>query len=198
MASRRFKAYRQGRLDGLCGVYALVNALRLLCPKLAEDACEHAFCALIRARTRQTVSPLAVISGGLSRRELLSLIDSWQRYAAREFGITLTVDRLKVPEPTLRGIWNGLCQTLDGQSVAIIGLDGVERHWTVAHTATERTLRVTDSSGLRAIYRSQCTAKSSSLRYRLRPSEVLVVRRERVQGHAERTRFAGGGVDRGS
>jgi hypothetical protein len=182
MASRRFKAYRQGRLDGLCGVYSLINALRLLCPRLDEDACERVFSALIRARARQAASPLAVISGGLSRRELLRLIGLWQRFAARELGITLTVSRLKASEPTLRGIWRGLCRALDGQSVAIVGLDGVERHWTVVHAATERTLRVADSSGRRAIFRSQCTVGRTSLRYRLRPSEVLVVRREKSTG----------------
>jgi hypothetical protein len=46
MASRRIKPYRQSRLDGLCGTYALINALRLLCPRLDEDACEQVFCAL--------------------------------------------------------------------------------------------------------------------------------------------------------
>jgi hypothetical protein len=177
MASRRFKAYRQGRLDGLCGVYALINALRLLCPRLDEDDCERAFCALIRARARQTASPLAVISGGLSRRELLRLIGLWQRFAAKEFGITLTVSRLKASEPTLRGIWRGLCRALDGKSVAILGLDGVERHWTVAYAATLRTLRVADSSGLTVIFRAQCTVGRTSLRHRLRPSGVLVVGR---------------------
>ena len=180
MAARRLQPYRQGRLDGLCGVYALINALRLLCPRLDEDACERAFCALIRARARQTTSPLAVISGGLSRRELLRLIGPWQRFAAKEFGVTLSVSRLKVSEPSLRGIWRGLCRALDGQSVAIIGLDGIERHWTVAYAATERTLRVADSCGLRVIFRSQCTVGRTSLRYQLRPSEVLVVRRERA------------------
>jgi hypothetical protein len=53
MTSRRLKPYRQGRLDGLCGLYTLINALRLLCPKVDEDACERVFCALIRARARQ-------------------------------------------------------------------------------------------------------------------------------------------------
>ena len=43
MAARRLQPYRQGRLDGLCGVYALINALRLLCPRLDEDACEAGF-----------------------------------------------------------------------------------------------------------------------------------------------------------
>src|SRR3954468_21477455 len=105
MAARRLTPYRQGRLDGLCGTYALINSLRLLCPRLDEDACEAAFCALIRARARQTASPLAVISHGLSRRELLQLIGPWQRFAARELGIRLTVEQLKVPELTLGGIW---------------------------------------------------------------------------------------------
>src|SRR5215210_1556880 len=178
MTARRFRAYRQGRLDGLCGVYALINALRLLCPKLDEDACERAFCALIRARARQKCSPLAVISGGLSRRELVRLLGPWQRFAAKEFGVVLTVDRLKVSEPSLRGIWRGLCRALDDKSVAIVGLDGAERHWTVGYAITERTLRVADSSGLRVIFRSQCTVGRTSLRYRLQPSEVLVVRRE--------------------
>ena len=58
MAARRLNPYRQGRLDGLCGVYALINALRLLCPRLDEDACERAFCALIRARARQAYFPV--------------------------------------------------------------------------------------------------------------------------------------------
>src|SRR4051812_22639528 len=154
----------------------------MLCPRLDEDACERAFCALIKARARQTSSPLAVISGGLSRRELLRLIGSWQRFAAKEFGITLTVSRLKVSEPSLRGIWRGLCRVLDGKSVAIVGLDGIERHWTVAFKVTERTLRVADSSGLRVIFRSQCTVGRSSVRYQLRPSELLVVRREKGVG----------------
>ena len=178
MAARQLQPYRQGRLDGLCGVYALINALRLLCPRLDEDDCERAFCALIRARARQAASPLIVISGGLSRRELLQLIGPWQRFVAREFGITLSVSRLKVSEPSLRGIWRGLCRALDGKrSVAILGLDGAERHWTVAHAATKRTLRVADSCGLRVIFRAQCTVGRTSLRYQLRPSEVLVVRR---------------------
>ena len=145
MAARRLQPYRQGRLDGLCGVYALINALRLLCPRLDEDACERAFCALIRARARQTTSPVAVISGGLSRRELLRLLGPWQRFAAKELGVALSVSPLKVSEPSLRGIWRGLRRVLDGQSIAILGLDGAERHWTVVYAATERTLRVADS-----------------------------------------------------
>src|SRR5690242_8962809 len=114
-ARRRLTPYRQGRLDGLCGIYALVNALRLLCPRLDEEACEAAFYALIKARTRQTASPLAVIADGLSRRELLQLIGPWRRFAAKKFGVILTVERLEVSKPTLGGLWQSLCRALDGQ-----------------------------------------------------------------------------------
>src|SRR3954469_10169045 len=119
MAARRIRPYRQGRLDGPCGVYALINALRLLCPRLDEDACEAAFCALIRARTRQTASPLTVIHGGLSRRELVQLIDPWRRFVRKKLGIKLTVKRLKVSDPTLGGMWRGLSRVLDSKSVII-------------------------------------------------------------------------------
>jgi hypothetical protein len=97
----------------------------------------------------------------------------------KELGIKLRVERLKVSDPTLGGMWRGLCRALDSKSVVIIGLDGAERHWTVAYAATERTLRVADSCGLRLIFRSQCTVGRTSLRYRLRPSELLIVSRER-------------------
>ncbi len=86
MSRRQLKPYRQGRLDGLCGVYALINALRLLCPKLDEDDCERAFCALIQARAQHAASALTVIHGGLSRRELLRLIGVWRRFAPRSSG----------------------------------------------------------------------------------------------------------------
>src|SRR4051812_32533749 len=86
--------------------------------------------------------------------------------------------RAKVTEPSLRGIWCSLCEVLDGKSVVIVGLDGIERHWTVAYAATERTLRVADSCGMRMILRAQCTVGRTSLRYQLRPSELLVVNQE--------------------
>src|SRR3954451_21256908 len=98
MAARRLKPYRQGQLDGLCGVYALINSLRLLCPRLDEDACERVFCALIKARARQRCSPLAIISGGLSRHELVQLIEPWQRFVAKRLGIRLKVSPLKMSE----------------------------------------------------------------------------------------------------
>jgi hypothetical protein len=46
---------------------------------------------------------------------------------------------------------------------------------------------VADSSGLRVIFRSQCTVARTSLRYRLRPSEVLVITRKRAGKHSSKS-----------
>ena len=93
MTRLRFKPCQQGNLDGLCGLYALVNALRCLCPKADQAACERVFAVLIRALGRHHRSPLAVIHRGLNRYELLRLAEAWQRFAAREFGITRRGDQ---------------------------------------------------------------------------------------------------------
>jgi len=124
MTRLRFKPCQQGNLDGLCGLYALVNALRCLCPKADQATYDRGFQALLRALRRHHRSPMAVIHRGLNRYELLRLVEAWQRFAAREFGVILTVSRLKVSRATLSGVWQGLCQALDGQSVALVGLDG--------------------------------------------------------------------------
>ena len=37
------RAMRQGELDGLCGVYAIINAARYLLPQLHARECESFF-----------------------------------------------------------------------------------------------------------------------------------------------------------
>ena len=39
--ARRKRAYRQGDLDGLCGIYAVVNALRHVL-QLRDEQCQQA------------------------------------------------------------------------------------------------------------------------------------------------------------
>jgi hypothetical protein len=45
---KRKRAYRQGDLDGLCGVYAIVNALRYVL-RLRDEHCRKLFAKLIKA-----------------------------------------------------------------------------------------------------------------------------------------------------
>jgi hypothetical protein len=46
--ARRRRAYRQGDLDGLCGIYVIVNALRHVL-RLRDEQCQKLFERLIKA-----------------------------------------------------------------------------------------------------------------------------------------------------
>ena len=68
ITSAPIDSYRQGELDGLCGIYVIINAYRrLFGDKFSHERCTKIFMKLARA------APMAVFDG-LSYRELLELI----------------------------------------------------------------------------------------------------------------------------
>ena len=52
--------YRQGDLDGLCGVYSAVNAVRALCPEVDDDAAGCIFEALLLALPKVDADPAEI------------------------------------------------------------------------------------------------------------------------------------------
>ena len=60
--------YWQGDLDGLCGVYSAVNAMRALCPEVDDDAAGWIFEALLLALPKVEANPAATVAWGLGRR----------------------------------------------------------------------------------------------------------------------------------
>ena len=59
--------YRQGDLDGLCGVYSIVNAVRALCPELDQDGAEWLFAHLMQALSKQGVDLSIAVASGIGR-----------------------------------------------------------------------------------------------------------------------------------
>ena len=68
---RRIEPLRQGDLDGLCGVYEIVNAVRHPCPAVNEAQAKVLFAALIDVRAKRPMRrPLTFIYRGLTRAGL--------------------------------------------------------------------------------------------------------------------------------
>ena len=87
---RRIKPMRQGDLDGLCGVYSIINAIRWLCPALSEQRAQELFNVLIDMREKRPMRrPLAFIYRGLTRAGLSRLVSAATGWAAISPGITL-------------------------------------------------------------------------------------------------------------
>ena len=68
------RPYRQGDLDGLCGVYSVVNAVRVLCPELDQEGAEWLFAHLLQSLNESGVDLPIAVASGIGRVELGRLI----------------------------------------------------------------------------------------------------------------------------
>ncbi len=175
---RYARAYRQGDLDGLCGVYAVINALRYLF-QLKEDHCRALFAALIKALHRRCRRPHHPILWGMSFSTLKRLIAAAQTCGVLEGAQPFQSRplRLSRDQRNLPRLWSGLSRELKPSCVAVIGITGAAEHWCVVYRVTAKTLWVLDSSGRTRIRRSQCTVRASRTRYCLEAGETLLIAR---------------------
>ena len=176
--ARRKRAYRQGDLDGLCGVYAAVNALRYVL-RLRDDQCRKLFEKLIRTLGQDSPRIHERLLWGMGIRQLRRLVTaaSGCRLKGQKLTFAARPLRLKRQQRTLPHLWAALNEELSPTCVAIIGLSGVDDHWCVVYRVTPKTLWLLDSSGQTRIYRSRCTVRSSRTRYCLEAGEILLIHR---------------------
>jgi hypothetical protein len=146
------RPYRQGDMDGLCGLYAVINAVRLVAAphrRLDDDACDELFAKLVGVLARHDQLRQAV-SSGLARDDVARLLEGAQRWLDRTCDLQMTVNRPAKGSRRLAGkaSLGRLTEHLDQLGVAIVDADG---HWTVARGTEGLRLVVLDSSGQRYV-----------------------------------------------
>jgi hypothetical protein len=171
------RAMRQGELDGLCGIYAIINAARYLLPQLHARECEKLFRKLVSCLEKRLKRPLRAVADGIGFGVLTKLAKRAARFVKRRFGVKLKARSLKARRKhrTVEGLCSALAERTKQGCVAIIGIAGAEEHWCVVYKVTGRSLSVLDSSGRAYLRRTRCTMSRTKDRYRLHPSEVLLV-----------------------
>jgi len=134
-------------LDGLCGVYAVVNAIRYV-ERLNEDQCRFLFRRLIKPPARGG-RPHAPLLWGMGSRRLKHLVATARRCRLpdRELAFRARPLRLTGKERTLSGLWAALERELGPTCVALVGITGVTDHWCVVYRVTPKTLWLLDSAG---------------------------------------------------
>ena len=167
--------FRQGDLDGFCGPYALINALRYLqVPGLTVDS-GIALLQRILGELQPQRSVIRRLRWGSVFKELEYALEavlgrehaiSWSRPFKGRRGLTL--------EDFVAAL-DGLCRHQGG--VALIGLWGARDHWTLVRRVTRHSLLLYDSHDLRAIRIASCSLRSgeSPRRYRLFASHTLFI-----------------------
>ena len=145
------KPLEQGNLDGLCGVYAVVNATRLAAHphrRLSATDCYGLFAALL-AELAGEGRLRGFVTSGLGGRVMARLLRRAGRWLRKRHGLALEVSRpfakrdQPEPEKCLRVLAEHLARP---GTAAIVGSD---EHWTVVRGVTPKRLLLADSNGRR-------------------------------------------------
>ena len=136
------RPFAQGDLDWLCGVYAVINAVRLAARphcRLGKADCGELFAALL-AELAGAGRLRGFVTGGMGRGMLVRLLRRADRWLRKRHGLALEVSRPFAerdepgPEACLRVLAAHLARP---GTAAIVGSD---EHWTVVRAVTPRRL----------------------------------------------------------
>ena len=176
---------RQGSIDGLCGVYSVMNATEAVIGKFHYDR------KLGRKASQRKVLFRKLI-GYLAKQDMLeeAMIWGFQNIDAKGGFIDIAVKSVKkyqkrklrkkiafdTDDVTLDEYWEKLTEHLSQpDSAVILCLSGRIKHWTCVRRITSSAMILSDSSGIRQIARKQCTIETESRdMYTLWPSRTYL------------------------
>ena len=134
---------RQGDLDGLCGVYSVLNALQWLVPAARnQDRLTELF-----DHTLGRIYKIENIRDGGEEPQLADVFEFVRRHAKKHFEVdiemTALVDSRKEfdrPDKALQANFES-----NSRGVGIFGFEGLDSHWTVARGVTNDEVILFDS-----------------------------------------------------
>jgi hypothetical protein len=134
------KPDQQGKFDGLCGIYAILNSIKWLY-RIDEDDLDAMF---------QSLCVPQALWNGLGVPEIRRLLDTSASYLAEQHGYDdfhWHLPFLRRPFSTVNSFWRCVGEQISAHvpAVVIIGLNTPWDHWTVAHKVTPRAVAFFDS-----------------------------------------------------
>jgi hypothetical protein len=177
--------YQQGELDGLCGLYTIVNAIRLaLQPHggLSDDQAEVLFESLIRVIDDRW-ELASIMTNGLGDRQFTILLNTSLGIAQGITGKRLVqrrkeLSRARNSKGRIRSTLRSLTRNSSG--AVILGISGGISHWSVLSKVTERYIHFYDSDRHNRVAIDSCrlgdprqTRVRTRLSYRLHLSSFI-------------------------
>lgn len=171
--------YRQGQLGGLCGLYSVVNALRLTAQAhraLTSAQCEQLYrhgISVIAAR--QSLALVACTGMDPALRHVL--VDELVALT-HAMGVTVHATRPFQSRPGVpyAAIANELVAAVDERVPALITLGGTHCHYTVARGHTPQRWLLFDSSGLQWLAKRAGGSARSSKRHAFDAASIQLLK----------------------
>jgi hypothetical protein len=148
------KPFRQGDLDSTCGLYALVNSIRLAAEPFSHFSradCWQLYHSLVNVCDHHFLGGFAlVMSEGMGIRQIKTLLRHADFWLISNKQLTLTwskpyTSRQKPDPQEYRCL---LQDHLERGGSAILGIGWWEEHWTVLHKLTDKSIMLADSGEL--------------------------------------------------
>ncbi len=153
------KPFQQGQLDGLCGFYSIINALRLINGGITEDKCyEHTEDWLL-ALEKKRGKLAKVVATGLYLNDMIYVLTM----ASERYDFRRSRPYYKQSKVDLDAFWTNMQDFFSsGNHRAIIigyysNLWDDDGHWSVVRKVTDKSIQLFDSYGNMYIRRSSCT-----------------------------------------
>ena len=151
------KPLTQGKLDGLCGVYSILNALRILEGTTLEESANLFLEIFAALETRKKIS--RVIGDGMTDRDMGYV---YREIIQKHYPVRVFKPFHRKAEVPLGAYRQEVKNFLDGGNRRAVNLV-VESwdfgHWTVVRKATPKCLYLWDSARMRRFDRRKCTTQ---------------------------------------
>ncbi|OAI07031.1 hypothetical protein A1353_08390 [Methylomonas methanica] len=171
------KPYRQGQLDGLCGVYAMVNAVDVLCGPISKRHAKSLFLEILAFL--ESRGPIAEqCTYGIVVQDMAAILKhvickQYPIQRSKPFHGRPTVDK------------QHYLQTLDDflqqpQTVVLTCIEGYLNHWTLIERITDKALHCYDSYGIRFLLQRSCSMlhDEDEKLHRLMPTHTYLLKRK--------------------
>jgi hypothetical protein len=157
------KPYEQGALDGLCAVYSIVNATRII-SGISEDEAKELFKEII-LYLEKTCDLSKILFSGIGLKTIGGILSDVVGDRIRSRSMPFK----QYPETPLDSFWAEMMGFLNGgrgRKAILVGVGGpMWDHWSIVESITERQIRFFDSYKLKRLNRNRCaTMRSTSSR----------------------------------
>ena len=158
----RIVPLQQGHLDGLCGVYSIINATRCVIGALSDEEGKNLFLKIVKY-LQERKNGLDFFVDGITIKDIGGTL---RDVVEPTFPIKREKPLEKKPGLPLDEFWDHMRDFLAVPNHAIIlGLTGKYDHWTVVKSITKNRLSLMDSDRLFWLNKSSVTTGEPNKNY---------------------------------
>jgi hypothetical protein len=158
----KFQPYQQGNVDCLCGIYAMINAVKYLKGHTTFIAYRKLLVRILKHLETHGKTPLLerISHEGTSMAEIASVL---KYVICPKYDIQRAKPYHHNPNTTLANFLRH-CQGFLEQKkgIILIGIEGAHSHWTLIYEITDTRLLLKDSSNLKYLGKRYCCLPSDN------------------------------------